>query len=217
MLRFYLDQPVSYRRHTAFGPHYNELANTRRTDMDRHGVSFSTKRLVVRTPQAGDGEHYARYYTTNREFLQPWSPTFNEDMFSARDWEDSIPLIRGEFASGKTARFCLFHQEQMIGVANLTGITRSPSYTCILSYTLSQSAQGHGFMREGLAPVIEFAFKHRNLHRITANYIPYNQRSGRLLKSLGFQVEGYARDYLLINGIWQDHILTALRNEQWKP
>jgi len=185
--------------------------------MERHGVSFTTARLVVRTPQTGDGEHYAHYYSVNRDFLQPWSPTFNEDMFSVVDWEDSIPIIRQEFASGRSARFCLFQEGMMIGVANLTQITRLPSCSCVLGYTLSESAQGKGYMREGLEKVIEFAFQHRNLHRISANYMPHNQRSGRLLRSLGFQVEGYSRDYLLIDGVWQDHVLAALRNESWSP
>lgn len=45
-----------------------------------------------------------------------------------------------------------------------------------------------------------------------ANYLPQNQRSAALLKRLGFSVEGYARDYLKINGEWQDHILTSLVN-----
>jgi ribosomal-protein-alanine N-acetyltransferase len=184
--------------------------------MERQGASFTTARLIVRTPQPGDGEHYARYYSTNREFLQPWSPTFSEDMFSPIEWEDSIPIIRQEFAAGRSARFCLFHEGQLIGVANITGISRSPSYACVLGYTLSQSAQGKGLMREGLTPVIDFAFEQRNLHRISANYMPHNQRSGRLLRSLGFQVEGYSRDYLLIDGVWQDHVLTSLRNEAWE-
>lgn len=38
-----------------------------------------------------------------------------------------------------------------------------------------------------------------------------------LLKRLGFVVEGYARDYLMINGLWQDHILTSLVDQWWKP
>lgn len=185
--------------------------------METHGVSFSTDRLVVRTPKQGDGEHYARYYTENRDFLQPWSPTFGPDMFSAPDWEDSIPIIRHEFTSGRSARFCLFLDHQMIGVANITSITRSPSYSCLLGYTLCQSSQGKGYMREALTPIIDYMFNYRNLHRIAAGYMPHNQKSGRLLRSFGFQVEGYARDYLLIDGAWQDHILTALYNAYWRP
>jgi ribosomal-protein-alanine N-acetyltransferase len=39
-------------------------------------------------------------------------------------------------------------------------------------------------------------------------------RSGRLLGRLGFVIEGYARDYLLVNGRWEDHVLTSLINPQ---
>ena len=49
-----------------------------------------------------------------------------------------------------------------------------------------------------------------------AAYLPHNQRSANLLKRLGFVVEGYACDYLMINGQWQDHILTSLTNRNWK-
>ena len=55
------------------------------------------------------------------------------------------------------------------------------------------------------------------MHRIIAAYLPHNQRSGKLLKQLGFVVEGYARDDLMINGQWQDHILTSLINHNWQP
>ena len=180
------------------------------------GATFRTARLVVRTPQTGDGKHYARYYTENREFLQPLSPTFSSDMFSADDWEHSIPIIKQEFAMGRAARFCLYQDEVMIGVANVTSMTQGPSYTCILGYTLSESMQGQGLMKEALRPIIDFVFNVRNLHRMTANYMPHNQRSGRLLRSLGFHVEGYSRDYLLIDGQWQDHVLTTLLNPEWK-
>jgi ribosomal-protein-alanine N-acetyltransferase len=33
--------------------------------------------------------------------------------------------------------------------------------------------------------------------------------SVRLLEKTGFRREGYARSYLCINGIWQDHLLYA--------
>ena len=43
-----------------------------------------------------------------------------------------------------------------------------------------------------------------------ANYMPINFRSAKLLHRLGFTVEGYAKNYLLINNRWEDHVLTAL-------
>ena len=36
-----------------------------------------------------------------------------------------------------------------------------------------------------------------------------NTASIRLLEKTGFVREGYAREYLCINGIWQDHLLYA--------
>jgi ribosomal-protein-alanine N-acetyltransferase len=58
--------------------------------------------------------------------------------------------------------------------------------------------------------VVGFAFETLRLHRVMANYQPINERSGKLLRRLGFVTEGYARDYLFINGAWRDHVLTAL-------
>jgi ribosomal-protein-alanine N-acetyltransferase len=40
--------------------------------------------------------------------------------------------------------------------------------------------------------------------------MPRNARSAAVLQKLGFDKEGVARDYLKINGRWEDHILTAL-------
>jgi ribosomal-protein-alanine N-acetyltransferase len=45
--------------------------------------------------------------------------------------------------------------------------------------------------------------------------MPHNTRSAAVLKRLGFAVDGYARDYLMIDGRWQDHILTSLLNPDW--
>jgi ribosomal-protein-alanine N-acetyltransferase len=47
------------------------------------------------------------------------------------------------------------------------------------------------------------------LHRIEAACIPANVASVRLLEKTGFQREGFARQYLCIDGVWQDHLLFA--------
>jgi ribosomal-protein-alanine N-acetyltransferase len=37
-----------------------------------------------------------------------------------------------------------------------------------------------------------------------------------LLVKAGFREEGYARKYLCIDGIWQDHVLFAMLQEEWR-
>ena len=71
-------------------------------------------------------------------------------------------------------------------------------------------------MTEALSAAIDFMFTERNIHRVMANYIPVNEKSGKVLRRLGFTVEGYARDYLYLDGQWKDHILTSLTNEDWQ-
>jgi len=67
-------------------------------------------------------------------------------------------------------------------------------------------------MKQLCAYVISFAFKELGLNRVMANYMPKNIRSECLLRSLGFEREGFARKYLCINGKWEDHVLTSLIN-----
>jgi len=53
-------------------------------------------------------------------------------------------------------------------------------------------------------------FASLRLHRLEAACLPHNEASMRLLESVGFEREGYARAYLRIAGRWQDHVLFAL-------
>jgi [ribosomal protein S5]-alanine N-acetyltransferase len=76
-------------------------------------------------------------------------------------------------------------------------------------------------MREGLEALLKYLCDVMRLHRVHANYLPINVRSGRLLARLGFRIEGYARDYLF-NDRWHDHVLTSIThpnydNEWLKP
>jgi len=63
--------------------------------------------------------------------------------------------------------------------------------------------------------LIPVAFDLLRLHRLEAACIPTNLASIRLLEKTGFKREGFARQYLCINGLWQDHLLFAkLENDR---
>jgi ribosomal-protein-alanine N-acetyltransferase len=79
----------------------------------------------------------------------------------------------------------------------------------VLGYSVDFGYQARGYGSEAVGAIVNWCFRNIHLHRVEANYQPNNERSGRLLRSLGFTVEGYARDYLYIDGAWRDHVLTA--------
>jgi ribosomal-protein-alanine N-acetyltransferase len=64
-------------------------------------------------------------------------------------------------------------------------------------------------MTAAVRAVVGFGFDTLRLHRLEAACIPSNAGSIRLLENTGFVREGYAREYLCINGAWQDHLLYA--------
>lgn len=181
-------------------------------------VRIETERLILRLPRRGDETALARFYAENRDFLQPFSPTFSDELFSVRGWRSRIEATHAEYRNGKGIRFVLFPRTEpirAIGVANFTSITGFPTYLCNLGYSISEAKQGTGLMTEALRGAIHHVFTEVGLHRIEANYMPMNARSARVLDKLGFVVEGHAKDYILINGRWEDHVRTSLTNARW--
>lgn len=105
--------------------------------------------------------------------------------------------------------------DSLIGVVNISEIVRGAFRSAYLGYYAFVPHDGRGLMRAGLARVIAKAFRHHGLHRLEANIQPDNTRSIRLVRSLGFQCEGYSPRYLKINGRWRDHERWAVTQETW--
>ncbi|MDQ1350611.1 MAG: [ribosomal protein S5]-alanine N-acetyltransferase [Acidobacteriota bacterium] len=176
-------------------------------------LPIETTRLVLRLLEPEEAELMVDYVRENREHLAPWEPTRTENFFSLEFWQKELKKRQDEFSTGQSVRLAIFFKElpngPILGVCNFGEIMRGVFQACFLGYSIHYKYQGQGIMFEALTAAVEFMFDTFKLHRIMANYMPRNERSGRLLKKLGFRVEGYALDYLKINGQWEDHILTA--------
>jgi len=186
--------------------------------MTRETPHLETARLILRLGEPGDAKEIARFYLENKEYLTPWSPEWPPGFFTEKYWQEQVRLNLSDFRSGLAIKLFIFPKDQpqkIIGVANFTNVIRGAFQACYLGYNLAETAQGHGYMVEALQTAIDYVFAEYKLHRIMANYMPHNRRSGSVLRRLGFGVEGYARDYVMIAGEWQDHILTSLPNPHW--
>ena len=177
-----------------------------------------TQRLLIRLGNREDVPAIIKYYTDNKDFLTPFYPTWSEYFFAETYWNREVEIALQEFMQRQSLRLLIFSQNEpkIIGIINFRNFIWGAAQFCTVGYSLAEKEQGKGYMTEALQASIDYVFGELNIHRIMANYMPHNQSSGKLLSRLGFVVEGYARDYLLINGQWQDHILTSLINPRWK-
>jgi ribosomal-protein-alanine N-acetyltransferase len=181
---------------------------------------IETQRLTLRLPQVADVHEVIRYYRENRDHLQPFSPTFAPDFLDEAAWLEQVRARQHEFAVGVSFRPFLFTRlapHAIVGNLNLTQVQRGFSQSCYLGYNLARDEQGKGYMTEAVAAAVTFAFDTLKLHRVAASYMPSNVRSGAVLERCGFQIEGHAKAYLLINGRWEDHVLTAITNSTNAP
>jgi [ribosomal protein S5]-alanine N-acetyltransferase len=181
---------------------------------------IETERLILTVPTPDDAPRMLSYVLRNQEHFASWEQTRASEYYTLEYWSKQLLSVAEEFRRGESLRLILLDRENrsgpIQGQCTFSNIVRGPFQAAYLGYSLDVDAVGKGLMYEALTAAISYVFEDLNLHRVMANYIPSNERSARLLRRLGFELEGYALDYLQIAGKWQAHILTALINEEWK-
>lgn len=182
-------------------------------------LELSSNRLTIRQAVEEHIPAILDYYRRNRLFFKPYEPLRPKQFYTDAYWQDVIQIESRDDFEMTQLRFLLFDKSDLktvIGNATFSGFIRGAFQACYLGYAIDQSQQGQGLMYEALQSMIAYMFDQRNFHRIMANCLPSNERSLKLLEKLGFQKEGLAKEYLRINGKWEDHIMTALTNPNWK-
>ena len=177
---------------------------------------LSTERLLLTLPREAQAAAMLRFVERNRQHLKPWNPPEPDGLYTLAHWQNVVKTCALAFDARTAIRFWMATREQpdcIIGSIGYSQIARGPFCSCVLGYQLDWEHEGQGVMLEALRATNRYMFEAEKLHRIAANYRPENIRSGRLLAKLGFRIEGFARDYLFIDGAWRDHILTSIAND----
>jgi len=165
--------------------------------------------VVLRTPHSDDYGAWAELRTASREFLAPWEPAWAADELSRNAFRRRLRRYSRDLREDSAYPFFLFRAADsvLIGGLTLSNVRRGVAQTASLGYWMGRPYAGQGHMSAAVAALVPFAFEHLRLHRVEAACVPTNQASIRVLEKCGFEREGYARDYLCINGVWADHLL----------
>src|SRR5947199_10256714 len=184
-------------------------------------VSFSEPLPIVegdgvylRAPQMSDYSEWTTLREASRAFLTPWEPTWPSDDLSRSAFRRRLGRYAEDQRADTSYAFFLFRKadDALVGGLTLANIRRGVAQAGSLGYWIGEPFARRGLMTGALDGLMPFAFGSLRLHRLEAACIPSNAASIRLLEKMGFGREGYAREYLCINGLWQDHLLFARLN-----
>ncbi|HTH96650.1 MAG TPA: GNAT family protein [Stellaceae bacterium] len=181
-------------------------------------VNLNGKKIAIRSPLRTDWLAWSALRAQSRDFLTPWEPSWAVDSLSkaafrrrlmryAVDWRDRM---------GYSFFIIRIADNALLGGLTFSNIRRGVAETGSIGYWIGQPHARQGYMTEALELALSFGFEHLRLHRIEAACLPANQASRGLLTKAGFTQEGYARQYLFINGSWADHVLYAMLRDDWK-
>jgi ribosomal-protein-alanine N-acetyltransferase len=167
--------------------------------------------VTLRLPQSGDYAAWASLREQSRAFLTPWEPTWPADDLTRTAFRRRIRRYAEDQRNDIAYAFMVFREgdDALVGGLTLANIRRGVAQAGSIGYWVGAPYARQGYMTAALRTLIPFGFGALRLHRLEAACIPTNAASIGLLEKTGFRREGYARQYLCINGIWQDHLLYA--------
>src|SRR5215475_9943458 len=175
------------------------------------------QRVFLRPAERGDYEAWATLRAGSRQFLAPWEPTWPPDALSRANFRARVTRYAEDWRTDQAYNLFIFtHDDTLIGGVGLSNLRRGVSETANLGYWIGEPFAQQGYMTAALPLVLGFAFDRLRLHRVEAACLPGNTPSRLLLLRAGLRQEGYARQYLCIEGRWQDHLLFAMLREDWE-
>jgi ribosomal-protein-alanine N-acetyltransferase len=176
-------------------------------DAEVHG-----RELFLRHPAMGDYAAWAELRALSRHHLTIWEPQWARDELSRSAFRRRLRQYQRELREDQGYAFLIFRSADatLLGGLSISNVRRGVAQAASVGYWIGVPHIRRGHMSNAVKACLPFAFNTLGLHRLEAACLPHNVPSQRVLEKAGFKREGMARRYLKINGVWQDHDLFAL-------
>jgi ribosomal-protein-alanine N-acetyltransferase len=176
-------------------------------DAEVHG-----RELFLRHPAMGDYAAWAELRALSRHHLTVWEPQWARDELTRSAFRRRLRQYQRELREDQGYAFLIFRSADatLLGGLSISNVRRGVAQAASIGYWIGVPHIRRGHMSDAVKACLPFAFNTLGLHRLEAACLPHNVPSQRVLEKAGFKREGMARRYLKINGVWQDHDLFAL-------
>lgn len=151
---------------------------------------FTTKRLLLRAPQAGDGKAVNDAILASMPELSKWMP-FAQKAPTLEETELNIREAVAQFILREDLRILIFDRftGDFIGSTGLHRMNWEVR-SFEIGYWIDTRYSGQGYITEAVEGLINFAVTELNARRIEIRCDTKNERSRKIPKKLGFELEG---------------------------
>ncbi|MHC4955996.1 MAG: GNAT family N-acetyltransferase [Planctomycetota bacterium] len=160
---------------------------------------FSRDQVTIRPVDWPDRDRmYAWHCDSELEILSGWGPRRSKTGYEAkfRAFLDDPP--------GDLMVFAIEHDGELVGRIELAEIDRDNRRAALGLFVGDKRKWGSGIGSTAVVLALDYAFSVANLGRVYAHTYAFNERSRRLMKSVGFVEEGVLRGHEIHNGAARD-------------
>lgn len=176
--------------------------------------TLAAPRVALRSLTESDA--YALFgIFSNPTVMRYWSTLPMSDIAQAREL---VADIQEGFRTRRLFQWGVVRLEddRVIGTCTLFAINESQGRAEV-GYALGHEFWGHGYMKEALTALVDFAFGTLGMRRLEADVDPRNAGSLHAVERLGFRREGILRERWMVNGELQDSVVLGLLSHEWRP
>ncbi len=106
--------------------------------------------------------------------------------------------------------------EELIGIGGIKNIDLK-NRKCEIGYWIGKKFWDNGYGKDAVSLLLHVAFMSLSMNRVYATVFTFNERSLRILKSLGFTSEGVMRQSVFHVDKFVDDIMLSLLKSEYKP
>lgn len=167
---------------------------------------LETERLILRPLKQSDAEDFVKIKKKSHAI------GLVNTIKKAKTWIRNANLVKHGFFLGVVLK----ENKKVIGILELCHLDWFDNKAGEICYHFNKAYWGKGYATESAKELINFCFKKLKFRKVYADTDHDNYASQKVLKKLGFKLEGRIREKHLVNGKWKDELDYGLLRREWK-
>ena len=131
--------------------------------------------------------------------------------------EKQIEYVRSQLARNDIAFFAIMEKgtDKFIGTAKIGPINWIHRFTEHAIMIGDKGSWNKGYGGEVIQLLLEYGFRHLNMHKIYAGIISTNQSSIKKNERIGYKIEAVLKEKIYVNGKYADHIIMSMSKNEF--